>query len=55
MNISSYIIWDVSPYIFTIGAIVVRWYSLLFALTFYIGYNIMQKIFTNEKKTESDV
>ena len=55
MDISSYIIWDVSPTIFTLGPISVKWYSFLFALTFAVGYKILQKMFTNEKKDPTDV
>lgn len=55
MDISSYFIWDVSPTIFTLGPIALKWYSLLFAITFVVGYNIMQKIFINERKVEEDV
>jgi len=51
----NYITWDVSPEIFRIpdhvwliGGFAVRWYGLLFALAFVVGYIIMQKIFRNE-------
>lgn len=44
-----YIVWDVNPEIFSIGGLTVRWYGLLFALSFVIGYLIMQKIFKKEK------
>ena len=54
MTISS-IIWDVNPNIFSIpddiwlvGGFSVRWYGLLFAMSFIFGYIIMQKIFKNE-------
>jgi len=49
MNILSYITWDVSPIIFSVGPITARWYSLMFALTFFAGYKIMQKMLDNEK------
>lgn len=51
----NYIVWNVRPEIFTIpqdialiGGFSVRWYGLLFALSFVIGYIIMQRIFKNE-------
>lgn len=51
----SYIVWDVSPAIFQfpdwlplIGGNEVRWYGLLFAASFVVGYIIMQKIFKRE-------
>ena len=38
-----YIIWDVSPEIFTIGSFSLRWYGLLFAATFFFGYLILKR------------
>ena len=49
------IIWEISPEIFTIGPITVRWYGLLFALSFIIGFKIMQGIYKNENKPENDL
>ncbi len=53
--ILNFIIWDVSPEIFSIpqgisiiGGLSVRWYGLLFALSFVFGYIIMKKILANE-------
>ncbi len=50
------IVWDVSPVMFTfpswlplMGDREVRWYGLLFAASFVIGYVIMQKVFRREK------
>lgn len=47
--------WDVSPDIFSIGPITIRWYGLLFALSFIIGYQIMLVIFNKENKSEHDL
>lgn len=47
--------WNISPDIFTLGPITVRWYGLLFAMTFIIGYQIMYWIFKREGKPEEDV
>jgi phosphatidylglycerol:prolipoprotein diacylglycerol transferase len=44
----NFITWNVSPEIFHIGGLSVRWYGLLFALGFYIGYLIMEKFFKKE-------
>jgi len=51
----NYIVWNVSPNIFTIpeniwliGGFSVRWYGLLFALSFAVGYVMMQRMFKNE-------
>ena len=49
-----YVIWDVNPEIFHIGAFSVRWYGLLFALGFLIGMQIMTYIFKQENKPVSD-
>lgn len=51
----NYIVWNVDPNIFSIpqdvpviGGFSVRWYGLLFAASFAVGYLIMQRIFKNE-------
>lgn len=49
-----YVIWDVNPEIFHIGAFSVRWYGLLFALGFLIGMQIMTHIFKQENKPVAD-
>ena len=45
--------WDVNPEIFRIGSFAVRWYGLLFASSFLIGYVIMNRIFKNENLGEA--
>ena len=47
--------WDVSPIIFEIGFLKLRWYGLLFALGFFIGYYIMEWIFKLENKPAKDL
>ncbi|MCB0752266.1 MAG: prolipoprotein diacylglyceryl transferase [Ignavibacteriae bacterium] len=49
------ITWNVSPEIFSIGPISIRWYGLLFAASFLIGFQIMTKIFEKEKKSQDDL
>ncbi len=49
MNIIAAITWDVSPEIFEIGPLIIRWYGLLYALTFVFGLLLMQKVFKSEK------
>ena len=49
------ITWDVSPEIFSLGPISIRWYGLLFAASFLIGFQIMTRIFKNEKKSQKDL
>lgn len=48
MDILAFIHWNVSPEIFSIGFIHVRWYGLMFAVGFLFGYNHMEKMFKNE-------
>ncbi len=40
--------WDASPEIFSIGSLTVRWYGLFWALSFYLGYEIILRIFRKE-------
>ena len=47
--------WNVSPDIFSIGPITIRWYGLLFALSFIVGYQMMFVIFKKEDKTEDEL
>jgi phosphatidylglycerol---prolipoprotein diacylglyceryl transferase len=44
-----YITWNADPEIFSIGSFALRWYGLLFASGFYVGYLIMRKFFKIEK------
>lgn len=43
-----YITWNVNPEIFHLGSLSIRWYGLLFAMSFFFGYIIMQKFFKKE-------
>ncbi|MBI9071419.1 MAG: prolipoprotein diacylglyceryl transferase [Melioribacteraceae bacterium] len=49
------ITWSIDPEIFSLGPITVRWYGLLFALSFVAGFQIMDKIFKRDKRTEDDL
>lgn len=51
----SQIVWDMSPTIIKIGSFEVRWYGLLFAMGFLIGFQIMSRIFKIEHKSEDDL
>ncbi len=51
--IAQYIEWGPQHYLFKIGGFELRWYSLCFALAFYLGYKIVQGIFNKEKIEES--
>lgn len=48
MDILSFIHWNVSPEIFSLGPIHVRWYGLMFAVGFLFGYNHGEKMFRHE-------
>jgi prolipoprotein diacylglyceryl transferase len=45
--------WNVNPEIFRIGSFAIRWYGLLFASSFLVGYIIMSRIFRNENLSDS--
>lgn len=51
MDIFASIVWNVSPEILQIGPIHIRWYGLLFALGFILGYTILSWIFKIENKS----
>jgi len=51
----AFIEWSVSPEIFHIGSISVRWYGLLFAMAFVAGYFIMTWVFKKEKRPQADL
>ena len=50
--ILSYITWDVSPEIISIGPFTMRWYGLLFASGFLIGFYIVQRMLEKEGAPE---
>ncbi|MCX6286490.1 MAG: prolipoprotein diacylglyceryl transferase [Bacteroidetes bacterium] len=47
-TILTFIHWNPSPDIFHIGSLVIRWYGLLFASSFFFGYFIMLQFFKKE-------
>lgn len=55
MTLFNFILWNVSPEIFSIGPLTVRWYGLLFALGFLIGQQILIRIYKQEGKSEKHV
>ncbi len=44
----SSIVWDVSPALLDLGSFQIRYYSILFALAFIIGYFIVKRFYKNE-------
>lgn len=50
MSFVSYIYWDVRPEIFRFGPLAIRWYGLLFAILFGLGFLIVRWQFRVEHK-----
>lgn len=48
MDILSFIHWNVSPEIFSLGPLHVRWYGLMFAVGFLFGLQHVEKMFKRE-------
>lgn len=46
------ITWNASPELFSLGPISIRWYGLMFAMGFLIGYSIMTKMYKFEGSNE---
>jgi len=49
--ILNYITWDVKPQLIDFGSFEIRWYSMLFAAGFVLGYIILSKMFKKEGLT----
>lgn len=47
-----FIVWNANPDLFSLGPITIRWYSLMFAVGFLTGYNILGRIFRHEGAPE---
>jgi prolipoprotein diacylglyceryl transferase len=43
------ITWDANPAIFQVGSYEFRWYTLMFFIGFAVGYQIVKRMFKNEK------
>ncbi|MFW5761843.1 MAG: prolipoprotein diacylglyceryl transferase, partial [Cyclobacteriaceae bacterium] len=54
-NFFNYVVWAPNPEIFSFFFLEVRWYGLLFALSFILALQIMYLIFKREKKPLKDV
>ncbi|HKM92290.1 MAG TPA: prolipoprotein diacylglyceryl transferase [Prolixibacteraceae bacterium] len=50
MGILNFIHWNFNPEIFSLGILSVRWYGLMFAISFILGYKIVEKQFKYEKE-----
>lgn len=49
----AYIYWNPSPVAFSLGPLQIRWYGLLFALPFVIGYFLMRDFYKKEKQAST--
>lgn len=49
------VVWDAQPEIFTIFGFPIRWYGLMFAASFLLGFQIMKRIFKIENRPEQDL
>jgi prolipoprotein diacylglyceryl transferase len=47
--------WDVSPVIFHLGPLAIRWYSLGWILAFALGFLLVQRTYRKEGKPEKDL
>lgn len=50
-----YLVWNVEPEIFRLGPLAPRWYGLLFASGFVLGYFILVQIYRNERRPEQNL
>ncbi|MEM6262564.1 MAG: prolipoprotein diacylglyceryl transferase [Bacteroidota bacterium] len=48
-----YIVWDVEPEVFRLGFLAPRWYGLLFAAAFLLGYYFVRWMFRKEDQPEA--
>ena len=51
----NHLIWSVEPDIFRLGPFAPRWYGLLFALGFVLGYLILVQIYRHERRPEENL
>lgn len=49
------ITWEVDPVIFSLGPLSVRWYGLFWAMSFYLGYEIIARIFKKEGVGQDEI
>jgi len=51
----NYIVWNVDPILFRLGSLEVRYYGLLFALGFLVGYYIIKYFFNKENAPQIEI
>lgn len=47
--------WNIDPEVFSLGPISIRYYGLLFAAAFFVGFVIIRRIYEEEGKPEGDL
>lgn len=50
--IADYIVWNADPMLFNLGPLHIRWYGMMFAIGFWLGTNIVAKMFRHEGAPE---
>ena len=53
--ILNYITWNVDPVLVHLGSLQIRWYGLMWALGFFIGYCVMRRIYKKERMTDDSM
>ena len=53
--ILNYVTWNLNPVAFAIGSLEVRWYGILWALGFLLGYLLMDKVYKRERMPEGSL
>lgn len=48
----NFIVWNADPVLLSLGPVQVRWYGLAFAIGFFLGYKIMERMFRHEGAPE---
>ena len=47
--------WSIDPEVFSLGPLSIRYYGLLFAAAFFLGFVIIRRIYEGEGKPEGDL
>jgi len=55
MSSLAFIVWNVNPDFLDIGKLSIRWYGVLYAVAFYVGYKIMKNLYQAEKLNQKEV